>query len=254
MPLTQIMGAAVVDEGVIANLAPSVVRAQDDPEKTKLVPLEEAHSVLIPKEELRYFWGYQEGSNSCYFVITVTDEIVQVDYHVLEKGNVHSFKWNKPGEIINLKEPVPAAIHKITDTDFENIEHAWLYTAPYTEQKNVKIPFTINGINAGIMDLSNTINDFSPFWDKLEVPISKSAHTAIKNNNQIRFIVKGNPEIAFAHTLLLIKLKDGRYVKSDISTNVFANFQLSRTANFAPSDKWIHLVDKGRDIEDVVKF
>jgi len=256
-PLTQIMGAAVVDEGVIANLAPSVIRAQDDPVKTssiKLVPLEEAHNILIPKEELRYSWGYQEGSNSCYFVITVTDENVQVDYHVLDKGNLHSFKWEKPGEIINLKEPVPAAVKKITDTDFENIEQAWLYTAPYTEQKHVKIPFTINGVDAGILDLSNTINDFSPFWDKLEVPISKSAFAAIKNNNQIRFIVKGNSEFAFAHTLLLIKLKDGRYVKSDISANVFANFQLSRTANFAPSEKWIHLVEKGQDIEDVVTF
>ena len=88
----------------------------------------------------------------------------------------------------------------------------------------------------------------------MEVPINKSALVAIKKNNRIQFSIKKGTDFAFAHTFLLIKLKDGQYAKSTISENVFANFQLSRTANFAPSDKWIQLVENGQDIEDVVRF
>jgi predicted phosphodiesterase len=255
-PLTQIMGAAVVDKAPQTDLAPSFARIQSDPEKiySKLIPLREAHNILVPKKELIYYWGYQEGSNSSYFVITVNDLEVQVDFYVLGMGHVRSFKWENPGELVNLKEPAPLNAEKIKDVNLNNILEAWLYIAPFSEQKLVKIPFTINGAAAGIVDLSNTINDYSPFWDKMEVPINKSALVAIKKDNRIRFSINKGTDFAFAHTFLLIKLKDGRYAKSTISENVFANFQLSRTANFAPSDKWIQMIEKGQDIEDVVKF
>jgi predicted MPP superfamily phosphohydrolase len=108
-PVTQIMGAAVVDRGVMFALAPFLEHVRAEPENDRqpgLLALEEIHSILIPSQELRYYWGYQEGSNSCYFEITVKGAVVRVDYRVLGRGIVRSFQWEKPGDLGDIKKPV----------------------------------------------------------------------------------------------------------------------------------------------------
>lgn len=152
-PLMQIMGCAVVEEGRLFQLAPFLKHMRPvpaDPYRPGLLPLEESRRIFIPPDELKHYWGYQEGGTSAYNVVTIQGRKVRVDWHVLGKGILRSYEWDKPGRLVNVKEPTPAPFGRVGNADLHKIQKAWCYVAPWTKAEEVRAPFTINGILAGV--------------------------------------------------------------------------------------------------------
>jgi hypothetical protein len=255
-PLTQLMDAGVVEEGRLFNLAPFLNHTRTHPEndyRPGILPLDEAHQIFIPPSELKYYWGYQEGSTTSYYIITVEEKSVRADWHVLGQGVVSSFRWDRPGELIDSKSPVPGEKISLTDSDLVKIEKAWFYAAPWTEEDSIDAPFSINGVPCGILGMSRKEMASSPFWNKIEVPLPLSAIHAIKRENEICISNPSKGKFGLAHMFLLVQFKDGRFARSNISQKVLISFNNSEVqyTNF-PDTELIESVDQGNTLPKIV--
>lgn len=226
-PITQIMDAAIVESGRLFNLAPYLRHVKPEPENPLLpgmLSLEEAHQIFIPESELLYYRGYQEGSSTSFNVVRVREGAVQVDWYVLDEGLVHSYMWKEPGKIIDLKKTVKQNKERVLTVDPVQIDQAWLYTAFWIDGDSINAPFFINKVKAGELILKKSIMATSPFWNKIEVEINKTAVDSLKINNEV---IIQNPEkgnFSIAHVYLMIKLKDGHFIKSNVSPKVLTSF------------------------------
>ena len=255
-PLTQLMDAAVVEKGRLFNLAPFLYHVSTDPgdnARPGIFPLDEGHQIFIPEPELEYYWGYQEGSTTSYYVITVDGKSVQADWHVLGQGSVRSFKWDQPGRLVNLKSPEKPERDPLSESDLNQISKAWLYAAPWIDKDSVAAPFNLNGIPAGIIRLNRTKMAGSPFWNKIEVPLSQSATVAIRMKNEISISNPQKGNFGLAHIFLLVQFRDGRFARSDISQKVLTSFYPAEGeyTNF-PSGELISSVNAGEPLKNVI--
>lgn len=254
-PLTQIMDAGVVENGRLFNLAPFLNHTKgkpSDPARPGILPLEEGHQIFIPPSELKYYWGYQEGSTTSYNIVRVMGKTVTADWHVLGEGIVRSFKWDEPGILIDLKSPEKAEGEILPVDAMKQIDSAWLYTAPWTNEELVKAPFSINGIPAGTIEITRKRMAGSPFWNKTEIPLDSSATASIKTENEISFLNPLKQKFGFAHIFLMVRFRDGRFAKSSISGKVLTSFQASEGEypNF-PDKSLIDAVECGLPLEKV---
>jgi len=253
-PLTQIMGAGVAKEGRLFNLAPFLDHVTEKPEnlhRPGLLALEEAHNIFIDPSDLKYYWGYQEGSTSSYSVVTIKGKTVQVDYHVLGSGIVRSYKWDKPGEIVDLIAPEEPQKEAVTEGDIATVKKAWLYAAPWTMSDSVTAPISINGISAGTLDMGRGAVAYSPFWNKVEVPLDDSIIAGLKLDNSLQISNPDAWEFGLAHIFILVQFEDGRFAKSTISPSVLTSYQSTERGNYIPDPALIHWVPKGEDLERV---
>jgi hypothetical protein len=254
-PLTQIMDAAVVEEGRLFNLAPYLHHTRPEPENPEspgILPLEEGHQVFIPGSELLYYWGYQEGSTTSYNVITVNKKNVRVDWHVLGEGIIRSYTWNEPGKLIDLKIPVQKVSIPLTEGDLNKIEKAWLYAAPWTLEDSILAPISINGKSCGILNMSKARMAYSPFWNKIEVPLNVDAKSIIKKENEILLTNPGKVKFGLAHIFILVKFSDGRFAKSSLSQKIITSFQPEEGQQNFPAAELIDPVDLGKPLAKVV--
>jgi hypothetical protein len=229
-PVTQIMDASVVEKGRLFMLAPFMYHVNTKPSDNTqpgILPLEEGHQILIPKSQLKYYWGYQEGSSTSYYSFTVSGKSVKADWYVLGQGLVRSFKWDEPGKLTDLKSPAKTEKELLSDNDFTKISKAWLYAAPWIEKDSVAAPITINGIKAGTIKINSIKMAGSPFWNKIEVPLNEPAIEAIKINNEISITYPENAKFGLAHIFLLVQFKDGRFARSNIAPKVLTSFDPS---------------------------
>ncbi len=229
-PLTQIMDAGVVEEGRLFKLAPFLNHTKgkpSDPAKPGILPLEEGHQIFIPPSELKYYWGYQEGSTTSYNIVTVMGKTVTVDWHVLGEGVVRSFKWDEPGILTDLISPEKAIGELLPVDAMKQVDSAWLYTAPWTNEDLVNVPFSVNGIPAGTIEITRRRMAGSPFWNKTEIPLDSSASAAIKPENEISFLNPLKQKFGFAHIFLMVRFRDGSFAKSSISGKVISSFPAS---------------------------
>jgi 3',5'-cyclic AMP phosphodiesterase CpdA len=255
-PFTQLMDAAVVEKGRLFNLAPFLYHVSTNPcdnARPGIFPLDEGHQIFIPGPELEYYWGYQEGSTTSYYVITVDGKSVQADWHVLGQGPVRSFKWDQPGRLVNLKSPEKPERDPLSESDLKQVSKAWLFAAPWIDKDSVTVPFSVNGIPAGIFRLNRTRMAGSPFWNKIEVPLSQPATVAIRMKNEISISNPQKGNFGLAHIFLLVQFRDGRFARSDISQKVLTSFDPSEGeyANF-PSGELISPVNPGEPLKNVI--
>ena len=253
-PLTQIMDAGVVEENRLSNLAPflrNVDKAPENVNRPGLLPLEEAHQIFIPPSELKYYWGYQEGSTTSHYVITVNGKSVQADWHVLGQGITRSFKWDQPGFLSDLLSPEVIKQDPLQESDLDQITDAWLYAAPWISKDSVLVPFSINGVSAGNLDINRVRMAASPFWNKIEVALNEKTIDAIKMENEISISNPGNYEFGLAHIFLLVKFKDGHFAKSTVSPKVIISFIASEEHPNFPDAELIEAVNPGEPLSKV---
>ena len=253
-PLTQISSCGVVEEGRLFHLAPFLKYMRPkpvNPYDPGLLPLEESRRIFVPAQELKYYWGYQEGGTSTYNVVTVRGDKVRVDWHVLGKGILRSYEWDKPGRLVNVKEPAPVPVVPVDDADLGEIQRAWCYVAPWTKAEEVRAPFTINGISAGVCVMTKKEVAYSPFWNMLEIPLAPKAMNGLRRVNTLRVSNPGQREFGLAHVLLLAQLEDGRIIKTDIAPAVFASFPMTGQERFFPVPELIRSVNLGDDLQEI---
>jgi predicted phosphodiesterase len=254
-PVTQIMDAAVVEKGRLFMLAPFLKRVgvkPADQARPGILPLEEAHMIFIPEKEKKYYWGYQEGSTTSYYVITVDGKSVKADWHVLGQGVVRSFKWSEPGIITDLKKPPVLRKEPVKENDLKTISKAWIYAAPWIEKDSVVAPFRINGVPVGTFKFDRKRMAGSPFWNKIEVPLNGQALKAIRLNNEISISNFAGSKFGLAHIFILVQFSDGRIAKSGIAPKVLTSFDPSGGSfpDF-PADELIDKVKTGEDLAKV---
>ncbi len=253
-PLTQIMGCAVVGTGRMRNLAPFLKHLRPepaDPARPGLLPLEESRNIFIPPDQLKYYWGYQEGTTSSYNIVTVRGPKVTVDWHVLDQGIVRSYEWDTPGQLLNTKEPAPAPVQPVSGADLRSIQRAWYYVAPWTKAEEVCAPFTINGIRAGACVMTKREVAYSAFWNMLEIPLAPEAVAGLRKTNTLRVSNPGKQEFGLAHSFLLAQLKDGRLIKTGIAPAVFASFPMTNQERFFPVPELIRSVNTGGELKAI---
>ena len=253
-PLTQIMDAGVVEENRISALAPFLLRvknAPEDIERPGILKLEDGHQIFMPQSGSEYLWGYQEGGTSSYYVITVTGKSVKADWHVLGNGLTRSVIWDQPGLPEELTTPDSSEGEKIGM--FQEVEKAWLYTAPWTDEDYINAPFFINGISAGRLEISRIKMAASPFWNKTELLLDSSATAAIRMQNELTILNPAKKRFGLAHVFLLVQFKDGQFAKSTISGKVVTSFtaEQGQYPNF-PEKDLIESVDEGDPLKKVI--
>jgi hypothetical protein len=257
-PLTQIMDAGVIEVDRLFNLAPflrNIRSASGDPYHPGLLPLEDGHQIFIPKSELRYYRGYQEGSTSSYWIIKVSGKRVRADWHFLGQGLIHSFSWDEPGVISEIIAPPDENAGSLISSDLEHVKNAWLYASPWTDEDSLVAPFSINGVEAGKLKISKKGMAASPFWNTVEVPLNEKAIDALKMENEI---ILTNPEsrrFGLAHIFVLIQLENGRFAKTSVSQKVLTSFRApeGQYLNF-PAAELIESVDCGKPVGTNLKF
>jgi hypothetical protein len=255
-PLTQIMDAAVVEKGRLFMLAPFMRHVSEEPAdyaRPGILPLEEGHQIFIPESQLKYYWGYQEGSTSSYYIITVKGKSVQADWYVLGQGVVRSFKWDQPGKLVDLKSPGKIQKELLAESDFRQILKAWLYAAPWIEKDSVAAPFTVNGVQAGTIKINRVRMAGSPFWNKIEIPLNESAVASIRIKNEISILNPEGINFGLAHIFLLVQFGDGRFARSNIAQKVLTSFNAPEGGytNF-PSAELIEPANAGSPLAKVV--
>ena len=254
-PLTQIMDAGVVEEGRLYTLAPFLRHIETEPKdvtRPGILPLEEVCQIFIPESELKYYWGYQEGSTTSYYVITVDGKSVQADWHVLGQGVKRSFKWDQPGTLVNVKSPVNAEKKPLTEKDFKQIEKAWFYAAPWTNEDSIIAPFSINGVPAGTLEMNRVKMAGSPFWNKIEMSLNSSAIDAIKMENEIIITNPAKGKFGMAHMFLLVQFTNGHFAKSNLSQKVVTSFFREEKQSNFPAAELIDSVKTGNPLSKII--
>jgi 3',5'-cyclic AMP phosphodiesterase CpdA len=258
-PLTQIMDAAVVEKGRLYMLAPFMNHVAPQPadlSRPGILPLEEGHMIFVPESDRDYYWGYQEGSTTSYYVFTVTDTTVQADWHVLGQGVVRSFKWSEPGKLVDLKAPQKVQKEAVTESNMQQITKAWLYAAPWIERDSVLAGVSINGVKAGTFAITRKKMAASPFWNKIELPVDEKAVKAIKLDNEIAI---GNPsdvKFGISHLFLLVQFSDGRFARTNVAPKVLTSFiaEEGKYPSF-PAAELVESVNSGEPLAKVsLKF
>jgi hypothetical protein len=234
------MDAAVVEKGRLFMLAPFLNHVADkpkDPSRPGILPLEEGHQIFIPEGEKRYYWGYQEGSTTSYYVFTVNGGSVQADWHVLGQGIVRSFKWDEPGKLTDLKLAEKTVRDPVSENDISKVKAAWLYAAPWIEKDSVFAPVTINGIPAGAFDINRRKMAGSPFWNKVEIPLNEPAVRSLKMNNEVTITNPSDARFGLAHIFMLVQFSNGKYARTNIASRVQVSFDPEGSAYASFPDK-----------------
>ncbi|HLN54343.1 MAG TPA: hypothetical protein VK207_00040, partial [Bacteroidales bacterium] len=233
---------------------PFLLRVKDAPgdiDHPGLLPLEEGHQIFMPESGSGHMWGYQEGSTTSYYVITVRGKSVKADWHVLGMGLKRSVTWDQPGMPVETITPDNSEGDKIST--FDEVEKAWLYTAPWTDEDTVNAPFLINGIPAGRLEISRIKMAASPFWNKTELLLDSDATASIKMQNEITILNPAKKRFGLAHVFLLVQFKNGRYAKSSIFEKVVTSFtaEEGKYQNF-PEKELIEPVEQGEPLHKVI--
>lgn len=253
-PLTQIMDAGVVEENRLSGLAPFTLRikpAPSDTDRPGILPLEEGHQIFIPEKELKYYYGYQEGSTTSYYIITVKGNKVQADWHVLGEGVIRSVEWNEPGLLKDIRVPVKKEGKPLDPGKFDQIAEAWLYAAPWTDEENIAATFRINNIPAGKLEMNKARMAGSPFWNKIEIPLDPSV-VKLKMENEVAIDNPAKGRFGLAHVFILVKFTDGSFARSSISKKVVTSFvaQEKSYPNF-PEAALIESVNQGEPLSKI---
>ena len=238
-PLTQIMSAALTRPRSLHSLAPYLKHTNPSPPTDLRRPgihdIAESRTLLIPRSKLKYGWGYLEGSTGDYYVFTVRGGEVQVDWHVRGEGALRSFKWTAPGELIDLKQPLPAPKAAITDADLAQTTKAWLYVSPWTNEGVGQVPVHLNGSLAATIDIPVHKYAIRHFWEVLEVPVRSEALATLRTRNNLQVENPGKKAFGLANVLMLVQLRDGRLLKTGVAPFVYTSFPPdSSHVNFPP--------------------
>ena len=208
---------------------------------------------LKPRPEFIIHTGdfFHGGSTTSYHIITVKDKEVQVDWRVLGHGVIRSFRWDKPGRIIDLIVPAQAEKRSFTDDNLPQIEKAWYYAALWTMEDSVTVPLLINGVPAGTLAMSRKKMSSSPFWNKVEIPLNRSSIDVLRQENEISIMNPSKSDFGLAHMFLLVQFKDGRFSKSGIVPKVLTSFPPEEKIENFPASELIDSVTRGEPLAKV---
>jgi len=181
----------------------------------ELVPMEERRTLMIPREELSYYWGYLSGPPASVFLVTVDGERVRVQFRSGTKV-IREFEWREPGQITDIKKPEPRPSVAVTEATLKQATAATLALCSWAED-GAEVVVSLNGERVATAQLGPTMRNSNAFASEKRIPIPKEKLKLLRLANEVTLDNPNRAIFGVGHAYLEIKLADGRAARTAVS-------------------------------------
>ena len=206
------------------------VACQASPE---LVPMEACRTLLLPMEELSYYWGYLSGPQAGLFLVTVEGGRVRVQFRAGAKL-IREFEWRAPGQLTDLRKPAPRPVVTVDAAALQGATAATLAFCPWAEDRT-DIGITLNGERVAAAQIGPTMRS-NAFVDEKRIPIPANKLKLLRLANELTFENPGRAIIALGHAYLEVRLADGRTARTAVANRFL--FSATREEGLAAGKKY----------------
>lgn len=188
------------------------VACQASPE---LVPMEERRTLMMPREELSYYWGCLSGPPAGLFLVTVDGERVRVQFRSGAKV-LREFEWREPGRITDIKKPEPRPSVVVTAATLKQATAATLALCAWAED-GAEVGVLLNGERVATAQLGPTMRNSNAFASEKRIQIPREKLKLLRLANEVTLDNPSRAIFGVGHAYLEIKLADGRAARTAVS-------------------------------------
>ena len=206
---------------------------------TSLTPMEEVRTLLIPRDELSYGWGYLSGPPNGFFLVSVDGPRVRVQFRS-GREVLREFAWQEPGRITDtVKPPIRRQSAGVTEADLRQATSATLVFTPWTETRS-DLTVLLNGEKVGETRIE-PMPHWAAFGSEARVTIPAEMLKGLRLDNDVTLENTGKTVFGIGNVRLDIKLSGG----ANARTRVLDRFLFSAERTEAEAR---HLATLGWDI------
>ena len=209
------------------------VTCQSSPE---MVPMEERRTLMMPREELSYYWGYLSGPPSGLFLVTVDGERVRVQFRSGAKV-LREFEWREPGRITDLKQPAPRPSVAVTEAMLKKATAAMLALCWWGED-GADIGVSLNGEHVAAARLDPTMRNSNAFASEKRIPIPTEKLKLLRLTNEVTLDNPSRAVFGVGHAYLEIKLSDGRTARTTVSNRFLFSATQAEGESVGKTEGW----------------
>lgn len=187
---------------------------------TVLTPMEETRTLLIPRAELSYGWGYLSGPPNGFFLVSVDGSRVRVQFRS-GRNVLREFTWQEPGQITDTVMPPSRVPVRVTANDVRQVISATLIFTPWTEM-GADVAILLNGEKVGQVRIE-PMPRWAAFSSEIRVAIPHEKLMGLRLDNNVSIENFGKALFAIGNVRLDVKLANG----SMAHTPVFDRFLFS---------------------------
>lgn len=201
MPVVQIMGVAM-------------------DASRPLQSMDETRTLLMPRGELSYGWGYLSGPPNGFYRVEVDGPCVRVQFRS-GREVLREFTWREPGKITDVRAPSARPPASVSEAALRQAVSATLIFTPWAD---AAAAFTVrlNGGAVGAVRLE-PMPSWAAFASEKRVPIPAECLKSLRPDNEIMIENPGRALFGIGNLRLDVKLADGTTAR----TAVFDRFLLS---------------------------
>ena len=209
------------------------VACQSSPE---LVPMEERRTLMIPRDELSYYWGYLSGPPAGLFLVTVDGERVRVQFRTGAKV-LREFEWREPGHITDIRKPEPRPTIAVTETTLRQATSAALALCWWAED-GAEIGVSLNGEHIATTRLGPTMRNSNAFASEKRIPIPTENLKLLRLANEVTLDNPHRAIFGVGHAYLEIKLADGRTARTAVSNRFLVSATQAEGTSGGKTECW----------------
>ncbi|MCX6909510.1 MAG: metallophosphoesterase [Verrucomicrobia bacterium] len=202
----------------------------------ELVPMEERRTLMMPREELSYYWGYLSGPPAGLFLVTVDGERVRVQFRSGTKI-IREFEWREPGRITDIKKPEPRPSVLVTADTLKHVSAATLALCSWAED-GAEIAVSLNGERVATAQLGPTMRNSNAFASEKRIPIPKEKLKLLQFANEVTLDNPTRAIFGVGHAYLEVKLADGRTARTAVSNRFLFSATKAEGDSSSKTEGW----------------
>ncbi|MBI5394719.1 MAG: metallophosphoesterase [Verrucomicrobia bacterium] len=180
-----------------------------------LVPMEERRTLMMPSDELNYYWGYLSGPLAGWFLVTVDGGHVRVQFRSGAKV-IREFEWREPGRITDIKKPEPRPPVLVTADTLRHATAATLALCLWAED-GAEVGVSLSGEPIATAQLGATMRNSNAFAGEKRIPIPPDKLKLLRPANEVTFDNPKRAIFGIGHAYLEVELADGRIARTAVS-------------------------------------
>lgn len=196
---------------------------------TELIPMEERRTLLIPRPELTYRWGYLtdlSGPTNAFFLVTVDGGRVRVQFRS-GRDVIREFEWREPGRITDLVAPPARPVVQVTPAELARAKAAAIVFCPWAEE-GATVGLSFNGERLAPVRI-DPVPRWAAFHYETRIPIPAEKLGRLRLDNEIALENPDRGYFGIGQIQLEVELADGRIARTAIADS----FLFSATADEA---------------------
>ena len=199
VPITQIKGVAMDNSA-------------------SLQPMDEKRTLLIPKSDLSYGWGYLSGPPNGFFLVSVDGARVRVQFR---SGStvLREFEWQEPGKITDTVKPAPPPHVTVSADDLKTVTAATLIFTAWTEE-HADVNVVLNGAKIGQAQFE-PMPQYAAFTTEIPVALPVETLKTLRPENSVSFENPGRRFFGIGNVRLEVRLTNGAVARSSVSERYF---------------------------------